>query len=155
MMDLNLRSDLICLDTCLPVPQHGGLMGRSQDGPGGQDMKQALPHWSFRGPAVALKTSNNSIIPNLPAQVWSESTLSVCIERKSLIIIYSVHIFWITGSDQFFPLQHSFSKSSHNLFQWLSNLSPIFYSPKIQQCAPIASSYILIFVRKDWVVRDN
>ena len=44
MMDLNFRSDLIRLDTCLPVPQRGGLMGWSQDGPKGQDMKQALPH---------------------------------------------------------------------------------------------------------------
>lgn len=31
---------------------------------------------------MALTTSNNSIIPSLPAQVWSESTLNVHRKEK-------------------------------------------------------------------------
>ena len=69
--------------------------------------------------------------------------------------MYSVYILWIIGSRSIFSLYHSFSKSGHNLFQSLNNLSSIFYSPNIQQYAPTASSYILIFVRKDWVMTDT
>lgn len=79
----------------------------------------------------------------------------VCIERKSLIIMCSVYILWIFGSRLIFSLYYSFSKLGHNLFQSLSNLSSVFYSPNIQRYAPIASSYILIFVRKDWVMNDT
>lgn len=67
----------------------------------------------------------------------------------------SVYILWIIGSRSIFSLYYSFSKSGHNLFQSLSNLSSVSYSPNIQQYAPIASSYILIFVRKDRVMNDT